>query len=225
MAKIVRFNSSLSSPEWDVCQDYLESGKYYYVEGERFVSDAGDRVTYALSPTSKSAPPYGVEFNSRWFTVVENTLKKGNIGVAAQRPKYGEPLEYKLVEPVENCLSLNRKFGFTQAKFDEYWISDVKYIGDHVFYVSTDIDVYYLLVRDVEKTSDRSKVKIAVANDGIPPKPGEHSKYLSQVVWAQHGYMILNSSNVYIKNWIRIAEHLYKVISRDTEYYVLAWYK
>ena len=224
MAKIVRFNSSLSSPEWDVCQTYLKEGSHYYVEGERFLADAGGRVTYSLSPTKKSNGNFGIEFNSRWFTVVEDTFKNGNIGVSVQQPKVGEPLDYKLVEPIEHCMSLNRKFGFTDERFDEYWISEVKYMGDHIFYVSTDIDVYYLLVRDVKSTPDKVRVKLAVANDGIPPRPGEQSKYLSQIVWAPHGCMILNSMNVVISNWIRISEHLYKVMSRDTVYYVLAWY-
>ena len=224
MAKIVRFNSSLSSPEWGVCQTYLREGEEYFVDGEKCITDLGNIVTYSLSPINKAKRNFGVEFNSRWFTVVENTFKKGNIGVSAVEPEVGKPLKYKLIEPIENCTSLNRKFGITDSKFDEYWISDVEYIGDHLFFVATGLDSYYILAKNLSFKPNKEKIRLAVANDGIPPKPGEFSKTLSQVVWAQYGCMILNSTNVVVKSWIRISEHVYKAIGQDAQYYVLAWY-
>ena len=223
MAKFIRLigldNGSVHNEE---LRAFLEYETHFVVVGERYSGYEGENVEMALSPCCYDASGLRGKFSGE-FEVEFNNLKYGNIGVSQRPPVMGKKFCFERIEPGYGGNVGSRKYFFVDAELSAREIKEVKYLSNKVYFVKTDTDVYYVLVRDVEALPSKYMAHIAVCGDGLPLEYGE--KRISYVTWTPDGWYISKPQKVNLTSWNRISERVYKAQSGRSTFYVLVWHR
>ena len=120
---IVRYNGGRESHVWCTAPDSLVVGKLYNVTNE---CNMNLQTNYALEGVKG-------EFNSDWFTEVKPVYA----GISRHRPVVGKQYSYRRVTIVKGLTKFIRE--------DIENVTDVLEIGIHLYKVTTEDSIYYIV--------------------------------------------------------------------------------